>query len=114
MKAAELLLFEALNSHVTIYDDIEAGRVCFRNERLSWYQNNQNGCTAIDYGTLDGLDADGLMRAVNKGLEVEQITRITGYMTKVSSWNKGKIGELKDRRRMTVGPCQATCPAAGV
>jgi ribonucleoside-triphosphate reductase len=30
---------------------------------------------------------------------VEQITRITGYFTKVSSWNKGKIGELKDRYR---------------
>jgi ribonucleoside-triphosphate reductase len=31
--------------------------------------------------------------------KVEQITRITGYFTKVSSWNKGKIGELKDRHR---------------
>jgi ribonucleoside-triphosphate reductase len=29
--------------------------------------------------------------------EVEGITRITGYFTKVSSWNKGKKGELKDR-----------------
>jgi ribonucleoside-triphosphate reductase (formate) len=32
---------------------------------------------------------------------VEQITRITGYFTKVSSWNKGKRGELKDRFRNT-------------
>lgn len=31
--------------------------------------------------------------------EVEGITRITGYFTKVSSWNKGKLGELKDRFR---------------
>jgi ribonucleoside-triphosphate reductase len=31
--------------------------------------------------------------------KVEQITRITGYFTKVSSWNKGKRGELKDRHR---------------
>jgi ribonucleoside-triphosphate reductase len=31
--------------------------------------------------------------------QVEQITRITGYFTKVSSWNKGKRGELKDRYR---------------
>jgi ribonucleoside-triphosphate reductase len=30
---------------------------------------------------------------------VEKITRITGYFTKLSSWNKGKIGELKDRHR---------------
>ena len=30
---------------------------------------------------------------------VEGITRITGYFTKLSSWNKGKLGELKDRFR---------------
>ena len=31
--------------------------------------------------------------------ETEGITRITGYFTKTSSWNKGKIGELHDRFR---------------
>ncbi len=31
--------------------------------------------------------------------KVEGITRITGYFTKLSSWNKGKLGELKDRFR---------------
>jgi len=30
---------------------------------------------------------------------VDGITRITGYFTKISSWNKGKLGELKDRYR---------------
>jgi ribonucleoside-triphosphate reductase len=30
---------------------------------------------------------------------VDGITRITGYFTKVSSWNKGKLGELRDRYR---------------
>lgn len=30
---------------------------------------------------------------------VEGITRITGYFTKISSWNKGKKGELRDRHR---------------
>jgi ribonucleoside-triphosphate reductase len=29
---------------------------------------------------------------------VEHITRVTGFFSKVSSWNKGKIGELKDRQ----------------
>jgi ribonucleoside-triphosphate reductase (formate) len=33
------------------------------------------------------------------GRDVECITRITGYFTKLSAWNKGKIGELKDRYR---------------
>jgi len=31
--------------------------------------------------------------------DVDGITRITGYFTKVSAWNKGKLGELKDRYR---------------
>jgi ribonucleoside-triphosphate reductase len=28
---------------------------------------------------------------------IEGITRITGYFSKISGWNKGKKGELKDR-----------------
>jgi len=31
--------------------------------------------------------------------QIEGITRITGYFTKISSWNKGKLGELRDRYR---------------
>jgi ribonucleoside-triphosphate reductase len=31
--------------------------------------------------------------------KVEGITRITGYFSKVSGWNKGKLAELKERRR---------------
>jgi len=31
--------------------------------------------------------------------DVEGITRVTGFFSKTSSWNKGKIGELKDRMR---------------
>jgi len=28
---------------------------------------------------------------------VEHITRVTGFFSKVEGWNKGKIGELRDR-----------------
>ncbi|MDI6731007.1 MAG: anaerobic ribonucleoside-triphosphate reductase [Candidatus Margulisbacteria bacterium] len=31
---------------------------------------------------------------------IEGITRITGYFSKIAGWNKGKIGELKDRYRV--------------
>ncbi|UCC66721.1 MAG: anaerobic ribonucleoside-triphosphate reductase [Deltaproteobacteria bacterium] len=31
--------------------------------------------------------------------DIDGITRITGYFTKISSWNKGKLGELKERYR---------------
>ena len=30
---------------------------------------------------------------------IDGITRITGYFSKITGWNKGKIGELKDRFR---------------
>lgn len=31
------------------------------------------------------------------GRDVNHITRVTGYFTIVEGWNKGKLGELKDR-----------------
>jgi anaerobic ribonucleoside-triphosphate reductase len=45
--------------------------------------------------------ARGLMdRCAYCGSEdVDGITRITGYFTKISSWNKGKLGELRERYR---------------
>lgn len=33
---------------------------------------------------------------------VEGITRITGYFSKVSSWNRGKLAELRDRARVRI------------
>jgi ribonucleoside-triphosphate reductase len=48
-----------------------------------------------------GRTARGLQRICSHcgSAKVEGITRITGYFTKISSWNKGKIGELHDRYR---------------
>jgi hypothetical protein len=40
-----------------------------------------------------------LLKRTHHGKNVEQITRVTGYFSKVSSWNKGKKAELKDRYR---------------
>jgi len=31
---------------------------------------------------------------------IDGITRITGYFSKISGWNKGKLGELKQRQRV--------------
>jgi len=48
-----------------------------------------------------GKTARGLREACPycQSERVEGITRITGYFSKVSGWNKGKLAELKDRRR---------------
>lgn len=34
--------------------------------------------------------------------DIDGITRITGYFSKISSWNKGKLGELRDRNRESI------------
>ena len=51
-----------------------------------------NKCNRTSRGLLDTCVYCG-------SRDVDGITRITGYFTKVSSWNKGKLGELKDRYR---------------
>ena len=73
-----------------------------RNGDIPWYANNPGHSTRITNDILAKLSREELLSSINKGLEVEQITRITGYFTKVSQWNKGKRGELKDRVRVEI------------
>ena len=51
-----------------------------------------NNCSRTSRGLKDSCPHCG-------STNVDGITRITGYFTKISSWNKGKKGELKDRFR---------------
>ena len=74
----------------------------FRNKDLPWYASNPGHSTRITQEMITKLSPEELMHHINKGLEVEQITRITGYFTKISQWNKGKRGELKDRVRVEI------------
>ncbi len=48
---------------------------------------------------IEENDIITLMNATHQGKNVDQITRITGYFSRIQSWNKGKTGELKDRYR---------------
>jgi hypothetical protein len=73
--------------------------IVFRNPLLPWYQKDEGNMTFVSKWKFKELSSDGLTQAINQGLQVDYITRITGYMTTVSSWNKGKLGELKDRHR---------------
>ncbi len=72
------------------------------------FQNTQNDQVAFSPELTTCVSCGRTMRGLHESCqycsskEVEQITRITGYFTKVSSWNKGKRGELKDRHRNTL------------
>ncbi|MDI6689557.1 MAG: anaerobic ribonucleoside-triphosphate reductase [Actinomycetota bacterium] len=52
-------------------------------------------CGKITRGLLDSCIYCG-------SEDVEGITRITGYFSRTTRWNKGKLGELKDRHRVTL------------
>jgi len=40
-----------------------------------------------------------LIIVTHHGKNIEHMTRVTGYFSKIEGWNKGKVGELKDRNR---------------
>ena len=73
------------------------GGAWFRWNGLPFYDNNPELGLWIEGNRIRDLTADELVDEIKRGFEVDQITRITGYMTRVESWNKGKLGELKDR-----------------
>ncbi len=52
---------------------------------------------AVDTNTLKAITA-----SCSQGRDVDHITRVTGYFSRTSGWNKGKAGELKDRHRSAV------------
>lgn len=69
----------------------------FRNTKNDQIAFSPEFTTCLDCGrTFRGL-SDQCPKCGSD--EVEGITRITGYFTKISSWNKGKLGELRERMR---------------
>jgi ribonucleoside-triphosphate reductase len=72
---------------------------------INVFRHTQNDQVAFSPEFTSCLDCGRTSRGLREtcsscGSEhVDGITRITGYFTKVSSWNKGKIGELHDRYR---------------
>ena len=97
MTADELTVFQEKYEKIECWFDNEFSY--FRNNDLPWYTNNPGSCTRITKEVFATFTPEQLLNAINRGLEVEHITRITGYFTKVSQWNKGKRGELRDRTK---------------
>ena len=56
----------------------------------------------IEPGALADLTPQKLEQVLVGGRNVEHITRVTGYFSRVSGWNKGKRAELVDRKRVEV------------
>jgi hypothetical protein len=115
MTAQQVWDFCELNQHFECKDSTDTKHLTFRNNRLDWYKNDENRRTWITYAKIDSMkDAEELVKEINRGLEVDCITRITGYFSKKSQWNPGKLAELKDRRKheVTESGCNSACPVA--
>ncbi|MFC1560183.1 anaerobic ribonucleoside-triphosphate reductase, partial [Candidatus Margulisiibacteriota bacterium] len=72
------------------------------------FQNTQNAQIAFSPEFTTCNDCGKTTRGLNQACpscssdHVEGITRITGYFSKVSGWNKGKIAELRDRQKNNI------------
>jgi hypothetical protein len=63
-------------------------------------KNNQfETVTHFTDGAIENNNLKVLINQTTHGKNIEHITRVTGFFSKVQSWNKGKIGELKERHR---------------
>ncbi len=74
------------------------------NESTGIFVKNNEYDTETHFTTeaIQKNDLDLLIAKTHHGKNVDHITRVTGFFSKVSSWNKGKQGELKDRHRVVV------------
>ena len=83
-----------------------------RNTELEWAEMTNDGVEGIairhtqynepvfiTFDNLKNITNVELLVALTGGKDIEQITRVTGFFSKVSSWNKGKLAELADRKR---------------
>ncbi|MFA5771489.1 MAG: anaerobic ribonucleoside-triphosphate reductase [Thermoplasmata archaeon] len=72
---------------------------------IKTFRNTQNAQIAFSPEFTSCMSCSATTRGLHEkcpkcgSANVEGITRVTGFFSKVSSWNKGKRGELKDRYR---------------
>lgn len=74
---------------------LEDDGIVIRNARLDTY-------TRCTLDAVERNDLSTITSACSQGRDVEHVTRVTGYFSKVSGWNKGKTAELRDRHRSTI------------
>lgn len=85
------------------------------NEQIEWMIDEENNIylrhghydkeqekLKIEPKALKELTVEKLEKILVGGRDIEHITRVTGYFSRVSGWNKGKKGELSERNRVSL------------
>ena len=59
----------------------------------------------VTHATFEAVERNSLKAITDscaQGRDVDHVTRVTGYFSRTSGWNKGKTAELKDRHRSAI------------
>jgi len=72
-----------------------------KDDHLIVFNNKDNQKYKVLLSTVCSYDWQNLKRVLDGGEAkiMDQMTRIVGYYSRVSNWNKSKLGELGDRRK---------------
>ena len=97
MTKAELDQYLEDRPHV-LWAEGDDGNFYFRHEQF----DGENEKLKVEPKAMKELTAEKLDQVLTAGRNVDHITRITGYFSRVAGWNKGKKGELADRHRVAV------------
>ena len=68
--------------------------------------DNPNTVTKIDMHQQTNLDPTTLLSIIlgtREPLALYSMSRVVGYFSRISNWNKSKIGELRDRQSGNYG-----------
>jgi hypothetical protein len=76
----------------------DAGNLYFRHEEYDGPEDK----VKIEPKGLAQITVQQLDQILVGGRNVDHITRVTGYFSRVNGWNKGKRGELADRSRVSI------------
>jgi len=68
-------------------------------EYIVVYNRRFDTYTRFYRNVLETLTENKFDTLTHQGKNVEWITRVTGYFSKVKNWNKGKLVELEERHR---------------
>jgi hypothetical protein len=97
MTSDELNAYLEVNQMVEWAEDGE-GNLYFRHKLL----DRGDEKVKVEKNVINKLTPALLEKVLVGGRNIEHITRITGYFSKVASWNKGKKAELADRQKVLV------------
>lgn len=79
-----------------IYEGVEIKEDC-----IKVINNKHENASLLMVKALLEQDVGNVVEALETGVinKLQGVTRIVGFYSRISQWNKGKIGELKDRIR---------------